>query len=529
MQVTFVLALFAGLVSFLSPCVLPLVPAYIGYLGGRVTNTVAAQTAGGAAVAVKPGISSRFSTMLHGLAFVAGFTFVFVAIGLLGTAFVNVIGRQSLNTFTGIIGRAGGVLIIFFGLHFMGVIPSIFKRILARRQVLNSPLISALAVLIVGVLMLWVFADWLLTLPFFVLFVLWLLLGGAFTKPETFWVNLIVRIQQSLYTDTRRQMIAQGHQSYAGSAIMGVIFSAGWTPCIGPIYGTILTMAAAGGDVATAGWLLLAYSLGLGIPFVAAAFLLDGAQGILRHLQRHLRKIELVSGAFLVLIGVLVASGRLQDLSQNFATQFADFSYQLEDCLEQVNAGTISIGGYFGCIGGANQTQATPVASAATEVPIASVPSILDLAADASPAPTVGLEIGNSAPNFSATTDSGAAFNLADLRGNVVLLNFWATWCGPCRIEMPQFQKAYTSKADQGFAIVGVNDAETLEDITGFRAEFGLTFPLLLDEDAQIQDLYAVRSYPSTYVLNPDGVIVAQHFGPLTAAQIDTLVNEALS
>ena len=134
MQLSFSLALIAGLVSFLSPCVLPLVPAYIGYMGGRVTNTVAAQTAGGTAVAIKPDSSSRFSTMLHGLAFVAGFTFVFVAIGLLGTAFVNQIGRANINVITGIIGRAGGLLIIFFGLHFMGALPALFNRILARRQ-----------------------------------------------------------------------------------------------------------------------------------------------------------------------------------------------------------------------------------------------------------------------------------------------------------------------------------------------------------------------------------------------------------
>src|SRR5664279_4682948 len=143
MQLSFSLALIAGLVSFLSPCVLPLVPAYIGYMGGRVINTAAAQSSG-AALALKPSmsLSSRFSTMLHGLAFVAGFTFVFVAIGLLGTAFVSQIGRANINLVTGIIGRAGGLLIILFGLHFMGVLPSIFNRILARRQWLNTPLIG---------------------------------------------------------------------------------------------------------------------------------------------------------------------------------------------------------------------------------------------------------------------------------------------------------------------------------------------------------------------------------------------------
>ncbi len=348
MQLSFSLALIAGFVSFLSPCVLPLVPAYIGYMGGRVTNTVAAQTAGAGVVGTTLG--SRFSTLLHGIAFVGGFTFVFVAIGLLGTAFANQIGRQNINLVTGIIGRAGGLLIILFGLHFMGVLPSLFRRILAQPQRLRTPLPGFAAMILVGVALLWILEDALLALPIFVLFLLMLFLGGAFTHPEAFWTKTILLIQQALYTDTRRQMVAQGHQSYAGSAMMGVIFSAGWTPCIGPIYGSILTMAALGGDVANAGILLMAYSLGLGIPFLLTAFLLDGAQGILRQLQRHLRKIELVSGAFLVIIGVLVASGRLQNLSQNFAVQFADFSYNMEECVISLNTGEIALGGFFDCV-----------------------------------------------------------------------------------------------------------------------------------------------------------------------------------
>ncbi len=544
MQLSFSLALIAGLVSFLSPCVLPLVPAYIGYMGGRVTNTVAAQTAGGTAVAVKPALSSRFSTMLHGLAFVGGFTFVFVAIGLLGTAFVSQIGRANINVITDIIGRAGGLLIIFFGLHFMGVLPALFKRILERHQRLNTPLIALAAVVIVGAGLLWVFEDWLIVLPFFAVFMLWIVLGGALTAPEAFWTRAITSVQRALYTDTRRQMVAQGHQSYAGSAIMGVVFSAGWTPCIGPIYGSILTMAATGGNVATAGWLLLAYSLGLGIPFVAAAFLLDGAQGILRHLQRHLHTIELLSGAFLIVIGIFVASGRLQTLSQNFANQFADFSYNLEDCVLKLNQGEIALGDFTNCMNGttlppeASVTEGTSSTIAAhpdaTEAPLPSLaivaaPSILDLAADAPAAPETGLEVGKQAPNFTTITASGSSINLADLRGSVVLLNFWATWCGPCRSEMPAFQQAYAEKADQGFMILGVNDAETLDDIAGFRDEFGLTFPLLLDQNAIIQDLYGVRSYPSTLILDRNGVIAAQHYGPLTADQIADLIQQALA
>lgn len=524
MQLSFSLAFIAGLVSFLSPCVLPLVPAYIGYMGGRVTNTVAAQTGGAGTLAI-PTLGSRFSTLMHGVAFVGGFTFVFVAIGLLGTAFASQIGRQNIVLFTNIIGRAGGLLIIFFGLHFMGVLPSFFRRVLERRQMLNSPLIAVVAGLLVGLALYWVFEDWLFAAPLFVLFALWLVLGGAFTKPETFWVNAINLVQRALYTDTRRQMVAQGHQSYSGSAIMGVVFSAGWTPCIGPIYGAILTMALGGADVANAGLLLLAYSLGLGIPFLFTAFLLDGAQGILRHLQRHLHKIELVSGAFLIVIGVLVASGRLQMLSQNFATQFADFSYNLEECVVKLNRGEIVLGEFVGCVNEAS----TPAAAALPTVETVSAATQANTILSETSTNGIGLDVGQIAPNFTTTTDEGESFALAEQRGKVVLLNFWATWCGPCRVEMPAFEAAYSAYAEEGLAVIGVNNAETLAQISSFREGFGLSFPLLLDEDAAIQEQYAVLNYPSTFVIDRDGVIVAQHYGALTAEQIAALVADALA
>ena len=213
MQLSFSLALIAGLVSFLSPCVLPLVPAYIGYMGGRVTN-VAAQTAG-TRIVTTPTLSSRFSTLLHGLAFVAGFTFVFVAIGLLGTAFASQIGRQNITAVTGIIGRAGGLLIILFGLHFMGVLPSLFRRILSRPQILRTPLISFIVTVIICGLLLWIFEDGLLALPLFVLFLLWLVIGGAFTAGSILDKGNSARSACPVHGHPR-QMVAQGHRAMPG-------------------------------------------------------------------------------------------------------------------------------------------------------------------------------------------------------------------------------------------------------------------------------------------------------------------------
>ncbi|MEZ4667312.1 MAG: cytochrome c biogenesis protein CcdA [Anaerolineae bacterium] len=161
-NLTFGILFVAGLISFVSPCVLPLVPAYIGYMGGRVTNTVATQVAtgaGGGQIAMRPSTSTRFSTALHGVFFVLGFTFVFVTIGLLSTALVQQIGGSNINLVTGIIGRLGGVLIIFFGLHFMGVMPRFFNWLLAKGSILANPLVTVVMALFVAAFIMWGFTE----------------------------------------------------------------------------------------------------------------------------------------------------------------------------------------------------------------------------------------------------------------------------------------------------------------------------------------------------------------------------------
>ncbi|PJF39970.1 MAG: hypothetical protein D6737_13050, partial [Chloroflexi bacterium] len=311
-------------------------------------------------------------------------------------------------------------------------------------------------------------------------------------------------VERGLYSDTRKQMTAQGGGGYTSSAIMGVVFSAGWTPCIGPVYGAILTMAASGGSVSEAGIMLGAYSLGLGIPFLATALLLDSAQNILRKLQRQMRKIELFSGGFLILIGLLVASGSLQNLSTQFVGNFAELSIEIEE----------AVTGIFG----------------GDEIFVRGSDAPTTLAELAGSAPPVeGFEVGNLAPNFETVLADGTPISLHDLRGQVVALNFWATWCGPCRIEMPEFQKIFEKHGDDGFTILAVDNQESVEDVVGFAEELGLTFPLAMDERGDIQDQYGIFSYPSTYIIDRDGVIIQKHFGPLGVDQMEPMILDALA
>ena len=183
-------------------------------------------------------------------------------------------------------------------------------------------------------------------------FWVWLIAKNAFVEPATFWKNALHAIDAAFYADTRRQMTAKGDQGLSGSALMGVVFAAGWTPCIGPMLGAAMTMAANGSDVPRAALLMTFYSLGLGIPFLLTALMLDSAQGGLRRLKSRMYAIQMFSGAFLILVGVLIGSGNLQKLSDQITAEFGDFTYSLEECVTGLVEGNVAFGDFGGCMRG---------------------------------------------------------------------------------------------------------------------------------------------------------------------------------
>jgi len=125
------------------------------------------------------------------------------------------------------------------------------------------------------------------------------------------------------------------------------------------------------------------------------------------------------------------------------------------------------------------------------------------------------------APDFTLVNLEGDRVRLSDFHGQPVLINLWATWCGPCRIEMPAIQSRFEKYQDDGFAVLAVNFDEQRADVQAFRDEFGLTFQILLDPGAEVQKLYRNRSYPSSFFIDRAGVIQVQHIGVMTEGQLD--------
>ena len=235
-NVTVGLAFLAGLASFLSPCVFSLVPAYIGYLGGRAVGGEAAE-------------SNRLVTFTHGLAFVLGFSVVFVTLGV-ATSHLGFL----LYELRFWLAKIGGIIIIIFGLHMIGVF--------------RIPLLEY---------------------------------------------------------DTRVQKMPDRRWGYFSSALMGVFFSAGWAPCVGPVLGAILTLALNGGSISTGVSLLSAYSAGLAIPFLIAALGIGWVSLTLRKYGKAMHYIEIAMGVVLVILGFMLFTGIFASIAQAGQFFWVDF------------------------------------------------------------------------------------------------------------------------------------------------------------------------------------------------------------
>ena len=140
-----------------------------------------------------------------------------------------------------------------------------------------------------------------------------------------------------------------------------------------------------------------------------------------------------------------------------------------------------------------------------------------------------GQLIGNVAPNFVLQTLDGKNLKLSDLRGKAVLLNFWATYCGPCKIEMPWFVELQKEYGPQGFQIVGVaNDDASAEDIAKFAKEMGINYPILIGKDS-VSDRYNVSVLPTTFFLDRDGKLIAREFGLVSRSVFVDHIKKAMS
>jgi peroxiredoxin len=139
-----------------------------------------------------------------------------------------------------------------------------------------------------------------------------------------------------------------------------------------------------------------------------------------------------------------------------------------------------------------------------------------------------GISEGKQAPDFSLERLEGGEVSLSDHRGDVVLINFWATWCAPCRAEIPAIESVHQARQNDGFVVLGVNYQESRDVVEPFARELAVTYPVLLDESGRIMETYRAIGLPMSVLVDREGIIRVRHTGVLTEEQLDGYLEDLL-
>ena len=270
------------------------------------------------------------------------------------------------------------------------------------------------------------------------------------------------------------------------SYVIGLAFAVGWTPCVGPILAAILLRAGSNGTAAQGALLLAVYSAGLGLPFLIAA----GLSGILSRLLAPVRGayavLNAVAAVFLIGMGLLIFSNRL--------TLFNDF------------------------------------------FPVVAVTTPFDSHFDSgnpTPAPHGPVQVGKPAPSFTVTDIDGHRVSLSQLKGKPVLINFWATWCVPCRDELPLIRDEYLAHRAEGLTVIAINFGDESPDtVRKFWSSYRLEPSPFLDPDGSVAARYGVAlnntGLPVSVLVARDGIISSYEPFPLTKDFVDAALAKVL-
>lgn len=433
MNISFFTVFLQGILSFFSPCVLPLLPVYMGYLSGGTLKEDSDGTKH----------YDRAKVMVNTLFFVIGISFAFFLLGMglsvLGRFFS---GNQILFV------RIGGIIIILFGLYQLGVFGS--SRLLSRE----------------------------VRLP--------LDLGKLTMSPLT-------------------------------ALFMGFVISFAWSPCIGPVLSSVLIMAASA-DSASMGFLLIGiYTLGYVIPFLLVGLF---TTTLLEFFGKHRSVVKYtvkIGAVLMVLMGILMFTGKLNSIS-SYLSQFTVASAQDNTTDNTADNVTGNV---------ADNAIDTVTANATDNDNEVGTPETEN--ADSAQEQNL-----IAAPDFTLVDQYGETHTLSDYKGKIVFLNFWATWCPPCRAEMPYIQELYEkySQPDSDVAILGVafpnmGNETSIDGISKFLEENGYTYPVVMDEGATLQLPYYITAYPTTFIINPEGYVLGYIPGSMTKEIMEDVIDQA--
>lgn len=485
-----------GLVSFFSPCVFPLIPIYISYLSGGTAR----KTEDGKVV------YQRSKVIIHTLSFVIGVSFAFFALGLGFSALGGFFKSNQL-----LFARMGGAIVFLFGLYQLGVLGSSDMLGRERRLPLNL--------------------DKLAMSPFTAL-------------------------------------------------LMGFTFSFAWTPCVGPVLASVLLMTASA-STTTMGFVLIGvYTLGFVLPFLAVGLFTTTLLELFKKHKGVVKYTVKIGGILMMIMGVMMFTGKMnsvtgylsdlstQPVAQESKAPGAGGAETGNKAQTEAESGPAADGGADGSGKAAADGEAATGKSAADgeaatgETVAAGNAATGETAAagQAAAGETAGQPDGASqaageagtdevqakeetktslppAMDFTLTDQYGNSHTLSDYKGKTVFLNFWATWCPPCRAEMPDIQKLYEeydTEGDDALIVLGVASPDiggekSEEGVKQFLEENGYTYPVLMDTTGEQFMNYGVFSYPTTFMIDRDGNVFGYVSGSLSGDMMKSIVEQTMT
>ncbi|GAA0079194.1 cytochrome c biogenesis protein CcdA [Clostridium sp. CTA-5] len=411
-NISFFLVFLEGILSFLSPCVLPLIPIYIGYLAGNSKQENNDGTI----------VYKRKKVLLHTIFFVLGISTAFFILGLSFTA-IGTFFNNNRVTFS----KIGGIIIIVLGLFQIGIFEF---RFLQRERKINLNL----------------------------------------RKKE---INPLM------------------------AYLMGFTFSFAWTPCVGPALSSVLILSSSAQSTIIGNILVLIYTLGFVIPFLILGIFTTQALNFIKKNKKIMKYTIKAGGIIMIIMGVMTFTGLLNNLTG-----------YLNRGLESKN-NTISSENKDNNIEEKYESEQENYKNNNSNNK-----ELID------------------ALDFKLTDQYGNIHKLSDYKGKTVFLNFWATWCPPCRMEMPHIEELYKefnyNKDD--IIIIGLaqpgGDEKDINGIKNFLNEQKFTFPVVFDESGKVFNDYHINSLPTTFMINKEGKIYGYVSGALSKEQMESIIDQ---
>lgn len=432
-SISAVTVFFQGLISFFSPCVLPLIPLYIGYLSGGAKSTDENGN-----ITYK-----RSKVMGNTLFFVLGISFAFFLLGFGFTA-----AGKFFHNYQTWFTRIGGIIVILFGLYQLGLFGS---SSLSKEHRFHF-------------------------------------------QPDSLAMNPLTAL------------------------ILGFTFSFAWTPCVGPALASVLLLAASASSALTGFLLIGIYTLGFVLPFLAVGLFTKALLDFFKKYRSAVKYTVKLGGFLMIFIGIMMFTGWMNGISAYLSGNASVSSKEADESTAdgQAAAGNNPGSADTGTAGTQTTEEKNPDQTAGTEN---------DAAADAAVP----------APDFTLEDQYGNIHTLDSYKGKTIFLNFWATWCPPCRAEMPEIQEIYEEYGENGsdVIILGVASPEigregTAEEIAAFLSDNHYTYPVVMDTDGTLAYYYGISAYPTTFMIDSNGNVYGYVAGQITKDIMQSIIEQTV-